>query len=1180
MKINKGFRSYIFQALVAVLCIAVNCIGRITAETFSVPAFLDSFGTFFSAYMCGPVIGASVGFISNMIFSITSITSAAYGLVGVFIGVFIGIMAKKNYFDTIFNTVTIALAVACGAMVISVPINFILYDGSTGNIWGDGVISFLQENGIHRYAAAVIGDLYIEFPDKLATAIITYFIVKLTGKYKAKDIAKKSASVSAGILLMLACITMPAPAKAAEEVEHVSYIQTVYNGTNGLLCGHANAIAHSSDGVLWIGTYAGLYRYNGSEFTHIDTFDEIRNVNCLFNSSEEHLWVGTNDNGVVIVSENKLLGHINSANGLPSDTVRSIVNCSDGDYYVGTAAGIAVISTSEEYKIRTTLPEIGYVSSLAADNSGNVTAVNSEGILYVIRGGNVITELTLDPMGKKISCCDFSEDGTLYIGTNEGSLYEYKIEGDTLRNINYTKCSAVSKINNVYPDIDGYIWLCADNGIGYIDSNSKFTKQETGDFNYSIENMIVDYQGNLWFASSRLGLLQLSRSSVTDVFADTGLEPSVVNSTYLLNDLLYVGADNGLYVIDQNKHSCFENELTLSLKGSRIRCLTADRSGALLICSYGAGLVEYTSDGRIINFSEQIPEIGTRIRTCLELSDGSVAVSSSNGIYFIKNEKLSGSIPFSDSYGYAQALCFIEASDGTLYAGTDGNGIAVIRDGKFVEHLSRGDGLTSEVILRMVNDPEDDSIYIVTSNSICRMAEGKLNQLKAFPYSNNYDVILDDDGEIFVPGSAGVYVMDKKALLSGESSEYYLLNYKSGLVCSLTANAWNYTDSGNNLYLSADRGVFRFNLDKYLLRQRDYLVKIAAIKLDDVQQDYENEFNISIERDVTKIELIPEIVNYTRDDPVISYKLEGFDNNWVTIPHSEFLSAKYTNLKPGKYNFLINICDSEGNVLTERSYTINKEKAIYDNDWFRYYMLGVAALFVGCFTWYIARKRMQHTFELQQAKLSLALQQVKMGNQTILAIAKTVDAKDVRTSKHSQRVSEYSALIAKEYGFTEAEQDNIRNAALLHDIGKIGIPDSVLNKPGRLTDEEYVIMKTHVTRGAEILKDFTIIDHVAEGARYHHERYDGKGYPDNLVGEQIPLYGRIISIADAFDAMTANRVYRKRQDFDYVMGELHKGRGTQFDPELLDIFLKLIDDKVIDIDALYDDQTQPDKEDK
>ena len=169
-------------------------------------------------------------------------------------------------------------------------------------------------------------------------------------------------------------------------------------------------------------------------------------------------------------------------------------------------------------------------------------------------------------------------------------------------------------------------------------------------------------------------------------------------------------------------------------------------------------------------------------------------------------------------------------------------------------------------------------------------------------------------------------------------------------------------------------------------------------------------------------------------------------------------------------------------------------------------------------------------------------------------------------------------MIAAEYGFTEKEQDNLRKAALLHDIGKIGIPDSVLNKPSRLTDEEYAVMKTHVTRGAEILKDFTLIEHVVEGARYHHERYDGKGYPDGLKGEEIPLYGRIIAVADAFDAMTANRIYRKRQDFDYVMSELHKGRGTQFDPELLDIFLKLIDDKKIDIDALYQSVPSPEEE--
>ena len=169
-------------------------------------------------------------------------------------------------------------------------------------------------------------------------------------------------------------------------------------------------------------------------------------------------------------------------------------------------------------------------------------------------------------------------------------------------------------------------------------------------------------------------------------------------------------------------------------------------------------------------------------------------------------------------------------------------------------------------------------------------------------------------------------------------------------------------------------------------------------------------------------------------------------------------------------------------------------------------------------------------------------------------------------------------MLAREYGFSEEEQENLRKAALLHDIGKIAIPDSILNKPARLTDDEYGLMKTHVTKGAEILKDFTLIDHVVEGAKYHHERYDGRGYPDGLAGERIPLYGRIIAIADAFDAMTANRVYRKKLDFDHVLSELHNGRGTQFDPTLLDIFLSLIENHKIDVDSLYD--TEPGGEQK
>ena len=162
-----------------------------------------------------------------------------------------------------------------------------------------------------------------------------------------------------------------------------------------------------------------------------------------------------------------------------------------------------------------------------------------------------------------------------------------------------------------------------------------------------------------------------------------------------------------------------------------------------------------------------------------------------------------------------------------------------------------------------------------------------------------------------------------------------------------------------------------------------------------------------------------------------------------------------------------------------------------------------------------------------------------------------------------------------EYQLTEEQIHLITNASALHDIGKIAIPDEILLKPGRFTPEEFEIMKTHTTKGCELLENFKQEDnefyrYCYEICRYHHERYDGKGYCLGLKGEEIPLNARIISIADAFDAMTANRVYRKKLDLEYVIEELKKGRGTQFDPKLVDILLDLIADGTIDVNRIYE----------
>lgn len=178
--------------------------------------------------------------------------------------------------------------------------------------------------------------------------------------------------------------------------------------------------------------------------------------------------------------------------------------------------------------------------------------------------------------------------------------------------------------------------------------------------------------------------------------------------------------------------------------------------------------------------------------------------------------------------------------------------------------------------------------------------------------------------------------------------------------------------------------------------------------------------------------------------------------------------------------------------------------------------------------------------------------------QSITAIVNTIDAKDEYTKGHSQRVAEYSYLIAKELKMNEYDALNIKYVALLHDIGKIAIPDAILKKAGRLTDDEFAVMKSHSDEGAKILKDINIMPELDVGARHHHERYDGKGYPYGIKGDEIPLTARIICVADSYDAMSSNRVYRPRLTDDEILKEIKRCTGTQFDPEVANAFVRLL----------------------
>lgn len=1169
MEQKKSYEICIF----AVVCILVNYFGKAFADFFMLPVWLDSVGTVFSAYVLGPVCGAMIGVASNIMYCLHSGVSLFYGLTSIVIAVTVSICAKKGFMKDIFGVFSTAFLVTVLSVLVSVPLNFILADGATGNIWGDGVSGLLQEIGCNAAIAHMIGEFFVDFVDKTVTMLILFLAIHFFHKRKGKKI------FSFLLLLQLTVILFPNRMDCAENnafhqemdaYDFQEYVQTVYNGENGLPGGSANDIVQTKDGVLWIGTYGGLYRYSGNTFQWMNGFESVKTVNCLYEDEAGRLWIGTNDNGLSIAINQKISNVINRKDGLPSNAVRCIVQSSNGYYYVGTTGNLAVVQLSGGLRVYKTIPDIVYADSICADQNGNIAAVTDEGCLYLIRGTEILTQQTMQKEGESYNCCAFDKTGKLYVGTSANTIETYQIKGDRLEKLFSTECGSLMGINSLRISEENTMFICADNGAGYMNPDGAYCFIDTNTFNSSLEHMLIDYQGNLWFVSSRLGLLRMSPSVFQEIYEEYGFGENVVNTVVKWQDCMYFGTDCGLNVVPGGSTSELADFLAGQLKEARIRCLMVDSQNHLWICTSDQGIWEISETGEVRTYNSRTGTIGDKFRSAMECKDGTIVVAGDSGLTYIRQGQVCDTIGISEGLSNPKVLTLYERADGSILAGTDGDGIAVIKDGKVTKKLTQEDGLSSEIILRIVPDSDGGGLFLVTGNGLCYLTDTEtIRILDNFPYYNNYDLVEGKNGDLFVLSSAGIYVVDKENLLEGKEVSYELLDAKKGLRIELTPNSWNYMDEEDNLYLSGETGAVCMNLNQYDISVRSYRMLLKEIIVDDKSYSVEKGEAISIPRGACRIELNPEVVNYSINDPNISVYLEGFDQNPKIMAQSEMSPVVYTNLASGEYTFHLAVLDSRGNAIAENTYQIIKEKEIYDNFWFQLYVAIVSALVIAYLTWMFIRTQIQKTLRIQKMELEAAKNQLQMGNETIMTIAKTVDAKDENTSQHSVRVSEYSVLIAKKLGYSDEACEELRKIAILHDIGKIGIPDSVLNKPGKLTDEEYAIMKSHVTRGAEILKNFTLIDHVTEGALYHHERYDGRGYVHGLKGEEIPLNARIIGIADAFDAMTANRVYRKKMDFEYVLAELKKGRGTQFDPKLVDIMLGLIEDGTIDVTQIY-----------
>lgn len=1162
----------------------INLLGRFLADRFMLPVWCDSIGTFLIAYLAGPVCGATVGLAGSIIVGIFEEQQSAYCIIGAVLGAAAGYFSRKKYFENQFKTMNLGVGMALFSTVTSLLLSLTFYDGSIRNIWGEQAAAMCIAKGFPRPAALLFGRFCLEFLDKLLSVEIVYGLIRLAGfcrkraeqrQEKGKGNGKRRLTGLLVLVPVLALCTGTQVSAAGSRTDYDAYLQKVYTNEDGLLSGEANDIEQTKDGKLWIATYAGLYKYDGSRFRLFSDLPTVKSVICLHTDEEGRLWVGTNDNGISILINEKVVSTIDEEEGLLSNSIKDIVSDSYGNYYIGTADGMSVVTLNGGVKVVRSYEQIKNAYHMTADHAGNVVASTDRGEVYWLRNGVLVQSYTEAIQRGDIKGVCFIGDGRLFMGTNDNIVYEFELMDNLPRLQRKIELNGMEAINSFYAMEDGSkdIFVCSDNGIAVLHNDNTFHKLKTDEFSSTVYSMQVDYQGNLWFCSSRKGLLKMSKSPFQELFPQTRADAAVVNTTELWQGLLFCGTDNGLVIIREEDNTTVENEITDMFTGTRIRCIKADSNGNLWIATAGFGICRIDADVRdgyqMKTFTEEDGTSGMRFRSILEAQDGSIVVSGDYGITVIRGDTVEKVYTISDGFLNEKSLCMLEYKD-TLFVGSDGGGISMIKDGRITGHIGKEDGLSSDVILRMVYEPDSDGMLIVTSNGLCyRGQDGTVSLLDSFPYSNNYDIFCRD-GTCWVLGSAGIYIARTSDLLANTRTEYPVLDTKKGLRSSLTANAWLCAED-DNLYLCSGTGVIKVSTTDYDVTAKSYRMLLESVNVDGTEYKISRSESLKLPSDAAKITFEPEILNYSVYDPYISYYLEGYDTEKTECLLSELGRITYTDLKAGSYVFHIAVLDGLDDSVTESAdFSIEKELEMYQTPWFKAYVMLITGLVIVWVTWGLTRMWTQKTILRQQYELEYAQKQIEMGNETILSIARTVDAKDSNTGKHSYRVSEYAVAIAQRLGYPEKKCEALRQMALLHDIGKIGIPDAILNKPGKLTDEEFAIMKSHVVKGGEILKDFKMIENVDLGAMYHHEKYDGTGYCRGLKGEEIPIEARIIGIADAFDAMTANRVYRKQLDLDFVVGELKRGSGTQFDPALVEVMLSLIEDGTIDVVALYE----------
>jgi len=759
----------------------------------------------------------------------------------------------------------------------------------------------------------------------------------------------------------------------------LNHMAVTYGRDDGLISAEINAIEQTGDGYIWAGSYSGLYRYNGSRFEQVYPDAQISSVIVLYEDSLGRLWIGTNDSGVACyVPETGEIKLFTTENGLPANSIRSVCEDEEGYIYVSTTAQLCRIDSQDHIKVYDAFSDVTCVYSLLAMGEGRIAGVTHNGVLFVLDGENLLVTKQADVPGVSYTAVGGDQEDGLLVGSTTGLLERMKFKDGRLYSLGEIRAEGISSVNAILYSGEGY-FAVGDTGFGYADGNGQFEILSTDTFSSAVSDVMMDYQGNVWFSSTKQGILKLCEIPFTDIFKKAEVSSAAVNAMLISDGILYVGTDTGLLSLDVVTSKQVAKEFLSEFDGMRVRHIMEDSGGNLWVSTYGRdGLVEITKEGDLQFYRDGITVTGKRFRFTMELKNGDIMAASTDGISFLQNGREVKHLGVEDGLVVTQILSAVEKEDGTILAGSDGDGIYEIRDREIIGHIGAEDGLLSLVVLRIV--PYADGYLYVTSSGLYYDKEGEaLRKLDNFPYNNNYDIYIADN-VAWVSSSAGIFVADIDKLLGGEDYNYVLLDHIWGLDTTLTANAWNVSD-GNLLYLCCTDGVQRVDTAAYHAYDQNYRICMDSFRSNDEEVSLSDGV-YRIPAGSGRIQITPAVLNFTASNPLIRLWMEGAQDSEQVSYQSEMTGMQFTGLPYGDYVMHVQVIDElNGGILKEATFAVYKEAHFYERLYFKVFMGLLAAAAIAALAWLITRMSNMAVIRKQYEEIRAAKEEAEYANQ-------------------------------------------------------------------------------------------------------------------------------------------------------------------------------------------------------